>query len=65
MRQFVVNEVVGRVAVHSGVQENDLETAIAPDAREDRGKRAIRRRARADGERVAERKESFGNAQVF
>ena len=64
-RQLRLDEIVGRVPVHGGVRENDLPAAVIPNARQDRRKRAIRRRSRPNGERVTERKESFGNAQVF
>ena len=64
-RQLFVDEIVGRVSVHGWVRNDDGAAVFGPEPREDRGKRSVRCRARADGERVAEREESFGNGQLF
>ena len=64
-RELLADEVVGRVAVHRGVPQLDLATALAPQSNEHRGERAIRCRAGADGERVTEREVAFGNTQLF
>lgn len=63
--QLFGDEVVRGVSVHRWVRENDLSPTAGPDARQDRGKRAIGRRAGANGERVTEREESFWNGQLF